>query len=77
MILQDNELAITDAVHPGSADEHEMWLAKTGTTVIDFEIPFQNLLNNCIIEDVVDMRGNYPSSYWNAKMGGIRYILAV
>ncbi|KAJ3076366.1 hypothetical protein HK102_005432, partial [Quaeritorhiza haematococci] len=98
--LQSTDLAPTDAVNPGTPDEHGMWLARKGTTVFEFSIPIHAMSNvvNRIVdgEGGVPLEGNdvngggegakwkmfekaafpLPSSYWNKKFGGVRYIVS-
>ena len=76
-MVQDPEIATTDAVEMGLPDAHSMWVAKVGVTAIDFKIPFAETAATNIVTDIYDSRGNYPSSYWNPKMGGVRYIIAL
>ena len=57
-----------------------MWNAKKGTSVFPFAIPFENNDDDeehqaHIITDL-ESDSQLPSSYWNAKVGGVRYILA-
>ncbi|KAJ3239235.1 hypothetical protein HDU81_006340 [Chytriomyces hyalinus] len=65
LVLQSNSLAPSEAVLPGPCDEDGMWAARTGTTVFDFAVKMST-----------EGKDRLPSSFWNAKSGGVRYILA-
>lgn len=76
-IVQDPAaFAPTDAVFAGAMDEHRMWRAKKGTTAFEFAIPFESKDEQPHCVTLVSPSGPLPSSFWNSKVGGIRYILA-
>lgn len=58
-----------------------MWSAKKGATQFDFSIPFQKedeeaCNTDHIVSDLESDNTDLPCSYWNSKVGGIRYIVA-
>ncbi|KAH6560382.1 hypothetical protein BSLG_010503 [Batrachochytrium salamandrivorans] len=77
LLLQDVSRATTDAVYAGKPDENGMWKAKQGTTTFDFSISMQaNVAASQWIQTEEAVSGPLPSSYWNRRFGGIRYIVA-
>jgi hypothetical protein len=74
--LQDESLVPSDAVHPGKADEHGMWKARRGKSIFHFSIPFTKQAEINLISTSVNSPEPYPSSYWNSKVGGIRYVVS-
>jgi hypothetical protein len=62
VILQCVETAPSEAVRPNTPDEHGMWTATKQNTRLNFSVPLQSKSNAL------------PSSYWNEKIGGIKYI---
>ncbi|EGF79484.1 hypothetical protein BATDEDRAFT_25854 [Batrachochytrium dendrobatidis JAM81] len=77
LLLQDVTRAPTDAVYASSPDENGMWRAKKGTTVLNFSIEIQSdTTSNPWIYTEQNAGVILPSSYWNKRLGGIRYIVA-
>ncbi|RKO85564.1 hypothetical protein BDK51DRAFT_25476, partial [Blyttiomyces helicus] len=83
--LQDTTLAPTAAVHAGPTDEHGMWTARQGRTVLPFRVPLGPRVgdhyhcNRDGEEDVVVVRerveGMLPSAFWSRGVGGVRYVV--
>ncbi|KAJ1551535.1 hypothetical protein HK096_008955 [Nowakowskiella sp. JEL0078] len=68
------ELPTSDAVIAGTPDEHGMWLAKKGQTVLDFPIILPKQANAAIHGN--ENGAPLPSSFWNRRAGGIRYLIS-
>ncbi|TPX66541.1 hypothetical protein CcCBS67573_g07777 [Chytriomyces confervae] len=66
--LQSNTSAPSEAVLPGPCDEDGMWAARPGTTVFDFAVK--------LCPEAKGANARLPSSFWNSRSGGVRYILA-
>ena len=84
-IIQDPKFAPSEAVHAGPLDEDGMWAARKGSHSFSFAIPFERDEEGLegapggekehIITDL-ESDSPLPSSYWNPKVGGVRYVLA-
>ncbi|KAI9340001.1 hypothetical protein BDR26DRAFT_373122 [Obelidium mucronatum] len=66
MDLQSTQMAPTEAIVPGPCDEDGMWAARQGATAFDFSLSLKPASTDTKL----------PSSFWNAKAGGIRYIVS-
>jgi hypothetical protein len=74
LLLQTKMGVPSDAVFAGNYDEHGMWPSRAGKTQLPFSIPFADDNNECILTETT--ASPLPSSYWNSRIGGIRYIIA-
>ncbi|KAJ3014455.1 UNVERIFIED_CONTAM: hypothetical protein HDU68_000279 [Siphonaria sp. JEL0065] len=64
--LQSTQMAPSEAIVPGPCDEDGMWATRQGSTTFDFSIPLTGSLEGTQL----------PSSFWNSKAGGIRYVIS-
>lgn len=74
MLLQHKKGVPTDAVFAGHYDEHGMWQARGGKTMLDFSLAFSD--DECENVTTEVTTSPLPSSYWCKQVGGIRYVVA-
>ncbi|KAJ3124396.1 hypothetical protein HK098_001167 [Nowakowskiella sp. JEL0407] len=74
LVLQSVHLPPSNAVIAGTPDEHGMWMAKKGTTVFNFPVVIPKFSNAAVIGN--ENGAPLPSSFWNRKYGGIRYLIS-
>ncbi|KAJ3025193.1 UNVERIFIED_CONTAM: hypothetical protein HDU68_007374 [Siphonaria sp. JEL0065] len=67
--LQSTQMAPTEAIVPGPCDEDGMWAARQGSTLFEFSIPLTQASPETTTPQL-------PSSFWNSKSGGIRYVIS-
>ncbi|KAJ3008990.1 hypothetical protein HKX48_008222 [Thoreauomyces humboldtii] len=70
--------ATTEAVVPGHPDEHGMWIARKGRHTLAFEIPMQEVGEEREDGLRINVPGPVPlpSSFWEKKVGGVRYVVS-
>ncbi|KAI9205176.1 uncharacterized protein BJ171DRAFT_617151 [Polychytrium aggregatum] len=73
--LQSVDKAPTDAIVPGTPDEHGMWSARGGLTKLPFSIAIGPGCNSAA-QSSGEENAPLPSSFWNRQFGGVRYILS-
>lgn len=73
LVLQSKDVA-SEAVVSGKNDDDGYKLAKKGRTAFGFRIQLPATCN--MLDDTIGPHMPCPSSFWNDRHGGVRYILA-
>ncbi|KAI9007195.1 hypothetical protein BC832DRAFT_554477 [Gaertneriomyces semiglobifer] len=73
-----SHLPPTDVVIAGPPDEHGMWHARKGRHTVNFFVPLGKphpTMDPRLLVKHVPPPAMLPGSFWNSKLGGIRYVV--
>ena len=75
-LLQHRDAVPTDCVVPGVPDHHGLWPARRGRHVLPFVFSVAPAHSDAPHISTLVATAPLPSSYWNRRVGGIRYLVA-